>query len=456
MHSPAAHLNLMDKTQTQTLFTAEGVEVADIIAGRPMPHFVIPKLDDLLTAPPVKHFPYNKSYEEAAQDPYLILHSSGTTGMPKPIQYNHAAAAKLDARGSLSSIDPVTKQPRRFLECPGPSRYLVPFLHFHGICTKVMPVSCIFGGATWISGFRHRATTKDDICNVLTYANINDAFLSPAMVEDVVASPEAAKYLGKLRMLLYGGAPIHHAASAVASKYTNLQSQWGITETGKAIDLETAPEDYDYCAFDMSLSGMRMEPIPGTDDLYQMYIDRTPASLPYAAFFARVPDAVTFDTGDLWEPHPDPVKAPYTWRFRGRTDDLISYAEGSNFHPTFWELQHAEHPLVRTAVLSGSGHRQPCLLLELHDPSQAATAEDADRLREQLWSERIEAVNAQAPRNGQVAKTHILFSHEGKLFERNVKGTVARKATIRKFEEEIEECYKRFGDRSLNLMGRLK
>lgn len=455
MHSPAAHLNLMDKTETRTLFTAEGVEVADILADRPMPHFVIPGLDELLTAPPVKHFPYSKSFEEAAQDPFMILHSSGTTGMPKPIQYNHAAIAALDARNRLSAIDPITNERRRFLECPGPSRYLVPFLHFHGICTIIMPASCIFGGATWVSGFRRRLTTKDDICNVLTHANVNLAFISPAMVEDIVASPGAAEFLGKLRMLAYGGAPMHHAAAAIASQHTNLQSQWGITETGKIIDLETAPEDYDYCAFDMTASGLRMDPVPGTDNLYHMHIDLTPASAPTATIFARLPDTTTFDTGDLWEPHPDPTKAPYTWRFRGRTDDLISYAEGSNFHPTFWELQHAEHPLVRTAVLSGSGHRQPCLLLELHEPSQAATVEDADRVRAQLWEESIQAVNALAPRNGQVAKTHVLFSREDKLFERNVKGTVARKATIRRFEDEIEECYQRFGDRGVNLLGRL-
>lgn len=33
----------------------------------------------------VPHFPYNKTYEEAQWDPVVVLHTSGSTGFPKPI-----------------------------------------------------------------------------------------------------------------------------------------------------------------------------------------------------------------------------------------------------------------------------------------------------------------------------------------------------------------------------------
>jgi acyl-coenzyme A synthetase/AMP-(fatty) acid ligase len=33
----------------------------------------------------VPHFPYDKTFEEAEFDPVVVLHTSGSTGLPKPI-----------------------------------------------------------------------------------------------------------------------------------------------------------------------------------------------------------------------------------------------------------------------------------------------------------------------------------------------------------------------------------
>jgi len=40
----------------------------------------IPSLSELLSAEPAKPFPYNKTFEEAKKDPWLIFNTSGTTG----------------------------------------------------------------------------------------------------------------------------------------------------------------------------------------------------------------------------------------------------------------------------------------------------------------------------------------------------------------------------------------
>ena len=205
MHSAPAHLALMERVNCRTLLSAKGVEVSDILAGRPMPHFVVPDLEDLLDQTPTTHYPYDKTFQEAAQDPYLILHSSGSTGMPKPIMFTHGAAAALDARGALPTFDQRTGQKRRRLEHHGPSRLLVPFLHFHGISSFVIPTAYVFAGTVYIPGFRNRLATKDDIFNILDNARVDDAFLSPAMIEDIVAAPDAEKYLSRLGTLYYGG-----------------------------------------------------------------------------------------------------------------------------------------------------------------------------------------------------------------------------------------------------------
>jgi acyl-coenzyme A synthetase/AMP-(fatty) acid ligase len=39
------------------------------------------------------HFPFEKTFEEARNEPLVALHTTGTTGHPKPIVYTHDYAA---------------------------------------------------------------------------------------------------------------------------------------------------------------------------------------------------------------------------------------------------------------------------------------------------------------------------------------------------------------------------
>ncbi|KAF7628416.1 hypothetical protein AFLA_003773 [Aspergillus flavus NRRL3357] len=54
-----------------------------------------PSLDDLLTSS-VSHYPYHKTYQEAEDETFVILHSSGTTGHPKPVPLTHGYFSVLD------------------------------------------------------------------------------------------------------------------------------------------------------------------------------------------------------------------------------------------------------------------------------------------------------------------------------------------------------------------------
>ena len=52
----------------------------------------------------VRPYLYEKTFEEARQDPIMIVHTSGTTGMPKPIVLNHAIYATIDAQMTPSDL----------------------------------------------------------------------------------------------------------------------------------------------------------------------------------------------------------------------------------------------------------------------------------------------------------------------------------------------------------------
>jgi acyl-CoA synthetase (AMP-forming)/AMP-acid ligase II len=247
---------------------------------------------------------------------------------------------------------------------------------------------------------------------------------------------------------------LNHAAATFISKHVYLLDQWGITESGKIVDLFPDPEDFEYCAFEIEANGLEMRHVSG--ESYEMILHRTPTSVKYILYFNREPDENEFRPGDLWTPHPDPKKSKHLWKFVGRVDDLINYQDGNNFHPTAYELKHSEHDMISLAAMTGTNHRQPVLLLELYDPSLADTPEKRTQMIEKLWNESVVPVNEVAPKNGQVAETHILIASPDKPFDRTPKGSIARKATLRKYEKETEEIYRVYGDRTMDVRQRFE
>lgn len=70
----------------------------------------MPELNELLSEEAVPHYPYEKTFEQARLDPYLTLHTSGSTGLPKPIVTNHAFIAAMETTLNLIP-DTIANQP---------------------------------------------------------------------------------------------------------------------------------------------------------------------------------------------------------------------------------------------------------------------------------------------------------------------------------------------------------
>lgn len=89
----AANCHLWVKpSEKQLLPLIEGV-----LQQRPMKVLQLPSLDELLDAESTDPFPFNKTFEGAGQEPFCMLHTSGTTGVPKPIWWSHALVGTMDA-----------------------------------------------------------------------------------------------------------------------------------------------------------------------------------------------------------------------------------------------------------------------------------------------------------------------------------------------------------------------
>lgn len=70
-----------------------------------MRHLSVATLSDLLAEGPVAQYAYDKSFEDAAHDPFIVIHTSGSTGLPKPITIRQGGLATIDAHRLMSKLN---------------------------------------------------------------------------------------------------------------------------------------------------------------------------------------------------------------------------------------------------------------------------------------------------------------------------------------------------------------
>lgn len=58
----------------------------------------------------VPHYPFTKTFEEAKHEPFAVIHTSGSTGMPKPVIATHATWISGDMISNMVSSVPVAHQ----------------------------------------------------------------------------------------------------------------------------------------------------------------------------------------------------------------------------------------------------------------------------------------------------------------------------------------------------------
>lgn len=71
--------------------------VEDFLQQRAMKVLDLPGLDELLDAESTEPYLYDKAFDEATQDPFCLLHTSGSTGLPKPIAWSNGLIGTMDA-----------------------------------------------------------------------------------------------------------------------------------------------------------------------------------------------------------------------------------------------------------------------------------------------------------------------------------------------------------------------
>ncbi|KAL8915006.1 MAG: hypothetical protein Q9171_000446 [Xanthocarpia ochracea] len=429
-----AHLALLRNTLCNVLLTPDPPSKAaqEILSHRPMKRVVVPEIDRWLDTPLCAPFPYIKTFEQARYEPFVVVHTSGSTGLPKVVVLNHGSMAASDAfnEGAVArECGPMVLNAIRNRRC------FVSMPSFHIAGVDFMLAKALFHGIVPVLSPTGAPITAELVDAMHGLDLIEISVVAPSILQDIASSPVFLENLRRLRATIYGGGPLPpNAGNAIVSK-TELYNFMGSSEMANVPTEEVERQDWEYLKFSPKL-GYQMRHHSG--DLFELCFHRQPHLDLFQSIFSTFPNCQEYCTSDLYSKHPT---KPDLWKYQGRADDIMTLTNGEKVNPVATEKLIEAHPDVRSVLVVGQARFQTALIVEAREPPPSCASRKTPI--ESLWPT-VEKANMQCDAHAKIAKDLILFTTAEKPFLRAGKGTVQRRMTVDAYHEEINKMYNEF------------
>lgn len=419
---------------TKLMFTPELCGLVEGMAAENHPFRTteVPTVQDLLAGSDDVHYktcanPYMRDDETV-----MILHSSGTTGLPKPV-YFKAGVVRVAAECTTMPAPEGRQNAHNKMYGTKLLVSTIPFFHVYGI---VMLIRSIYYQGSLALLPAGQPPTADLLLDVMSEVQPTAVVCPPSILEDICIVPGGLDKLSKVDMVFYGGAPLAKSCGDRISQVTALISTIGSTEAFTMHNLVPADlVDWEYFEWDPN-AGIVMEPTE--DSQFAELVIQRQCGNGYQSVFHNFPDVTEWRTNDLYEQHPT---KPALWKYIGRTDDVVVLKNGEKVNPVSLEKTIEGHPWVKGALMFGTGQFQTGLVIEPHSEQAQLGIE---RFMNEMWRW-VEEANAQCPAHGRVWRSMVCLAKPDKPFKRSPKGSVIRKPTYQLYEDEIKLLYSNTG-----------
>ena len=372
-------------------------------------------------------------FDDMRDKPFAILHTSGSTGIPKPVFITHGTFACNDAHqaipllGGNSTIIDFTRGKRLFLALP----------LFHAACLTFTLGFNVFSGMTCVIPPAGPLTAKV-VDESFTYGRLDGALLPPSLIVDIYNNAEQlVNMCQRLKFLAYVGGTLPEEVGDSISPRLKLITLMGSCETAlHPLELHDNPTDWQYMTFSPFM-GHDFRLRPDRDGLQELIVVRQNKFDRFQGVFSTFPNLDMFPTNDLFEQHPS---RPRSWVFRARADDIISFTNAEKLNPVSMEDVISTHPMVKSAIVGGQGKFQASLLIE--PKVYPTTAEEETHLIQAIWPT-IQQANRDCPAHGRIMRDFVMLSIPEKPIPRAAKDTVQRFAALKLYTKEFESLYER-------------
>ncbi|KAL8745874.1 MAG: hypothetical protein Q9184_007823 [Pyrenodesmia sp. 2 TL-2023] len=370
--------------------------------------------------------------------PSIIIHSSGSTGMPKPIIHTNR------------SLLLIARMYRLFPTYHIQNWYLLFILQ--GITAMlILPSGFPYGLATIFPPRKFPPSPEGILKSIETAADMGYTpdclHTNPQLIEAIFNHINAAtkdfSALRDLKVLQPGGAPLsEHVAGKLTEEGVNVKQTYGSSELGPL--MRTYPHDRSNRRIDT----MRLVPLPGMGthvrmkavdaELHELVVHQgfsAAAELWGSGLGAQVAEGEVFRTNDLFVP--GEILGEGSWILRGRRDDMLILAGGrDNVAAVEVEdvILREGGGLVRAAMLVGHGRGRTGLLVELLATAEREGAEG------RVWSV-VEKVNWGLRDKARIAREMVVVLDAGETLPVGMKGYVQRKVALEMYQKDIDELY---------------
>ncbi|CBQ72055.1 related to alpha-aminoadipate reductase [Sporisorium reilianum SRZ2] len=415
-----------EANQARELLLQEHDGKLDIVQLCPIQEAI--KLDQL---PPLSTesdpFQCEVPYSQQAKEPSFTLHSSGSTGFPKPYTYSHETYLVIIA--DYMPYDAL---------CTAPI--------YHGFACAVAWRQLIHRRRLYL----YSGTIRHDlISKAVRNSTTQIIYAVPFTFKMLSEEKDSLEALRHVNMCCYSGAPCPiEVGDMLVANGVNLIAFLGATETGQIMDsIRDFDSDKGWNVMKPSqrvAPYLKFENVGTTDDgPYEMVCIKGWKGLSKV----NRPDG-SYASGDHYRIVRNDDGSIRGYVYLGRGDDTLVHLNGEKTNPVPMEQSIKSSPLLRDCLVFGAG--QPCtgaLIIPYEHAWEAhAALSDADRqaaLKKQI-EPLLGEVNEQCPSHSRLVPEMILFLDPSARFPVADKGSVKRAPANALFAREITQLYNDF------------
>ncbi|KAI5805795.1 hypothetical protein EDC01DRAFT_700856 [Geopyxis carbonaria] len=343
-----------------------------------------------------------------------IIHSSGSTGLPKPVGQVQA--------GSLMGCRQIPIYSNGYTT--------LPLFHTFGLVNLLQSLT------QCVKVSFHPATLPQTAANILAGVEATGSRILYCVPYTMKLLSEAPSGIERLRAatdsIVFGGSSApDDLGTRLVNAGLHLRNFYGSTECGVLMS-EASRKLWNYLrVVPAAVPFVQWEQQPGSDDLFELVVR---SGWPPKVYSNR-PDG-SYATRDLFQRHAD-VDNAECYKYVGRLDDTIVLSNGEKANPIPLEICARTNALVAECMAFGA--ERPSLgLIVIAAPAAAEISRD--ELVDAIWPD-IEAGNGKLPNYAKITKESVLVMPVGTEYPRTDKGTAIRVAFVKQFAAEINAYY---------------
>ena len=347
-----------------------------------------------------------------------IIHSSGSTGFPKPIFItNFGCLANWQKGLGFRSFT------------------VSPLFHSHALMEFGR---AIYAKRPMFCGNYNLPVTRQNLLAAMRVTKPEMVCAVPYVLKLIAEKDEGIAELTKAKIVMYGGSPCpDQLGDELVSKGVNLAGNYGATETGFIMNSfrPAGDKEWNYNRLHRPVADhVLMDEIsPGVFECVAL------DGLPSKDTTNSDDPPNSFRTRDLFTRHPDPAKSNY-WKYLSRLDDRITLVNGEKVLPIPIEGHIRQHELIKECAVFGFQRAVPGVIVFR---SEYATSLTDEEFLDRIWPQ-IEEANSQAETFSHVPRDLVIIMPHDQLYPRTDKGTIIRSQLYEQFAPQIQQAYEFF------------